>query len=106
MYTLAHLLLLVPILTCALTSASLISALGFLHVNTRSLLPKVDKLKVWVHSSNPDVLVITETWLRKSVLNTDVNISVSNLFWHDRASKGGGVAIFTKDHLQCSVVST
>ena len=37
-------------------------SLGFWHVNTRSLLPKMDELKVWVHSSNPDVLVITETW--------------------------------------------
>ena len=81
-------------------------SLGFLHVNTRSLLPKMDQLKVWVHSSNPDVLVITETWLRKSVLNTDVNFSGYNLYRQDRSSKGGGVAIFTKDHLQCSVAST
>ncbi|CAB1352462.1 unnamed protein product, partial [Coregonus sp. 'balchen'] len=80
--------------------------MGFLHVNTRSVLPKIDQLKVWVHSSNPDVLVITETWLRKSVLNTDVNLSGYNLFRQDRSSKGGGVAIFTKEHLQCSVVST
>jgi exonuclease III len=81
-------------------------SLGFLHVNTRSLLPKMNQLKVWVHKSDPDVLVITETWLRKSVLNTDVNLSVYNLFRQDRSSKGGRVAIFTKDHLQCSVVST
>jgi hypothetical protein len=54
----------------------------------RSLLPKMDKLKVWVHSSNPDVLVITETWLRKSVLNTDVNISGYKLFWQDRWGSG------------------
>lgn len=52
------------------------------------------------------MLVITETWLRKSVLNTDANLSGYNLFWQDRSSKGGGVAIFTKDHLQCSIVST
>ena len=81
-------------------------SLGFLHINTRSLLPEIDQFKVWDHSSNPDVLVITETWLRKSVLNTDVNLSGYNLFRQDRSSKGGGVSIFTKDHLQCSVVST
>ena len=64
MYTLAHLLLLAPTPTCALISASLISALvkirDFLHVNTRSVLPKMDQLKVWVHSSKSDVLVITD----------------------------------------------
>ena len=37
-------------------------SLGFLHINTGSLLPKMDQLKVWVHNSNSDVLVITETW--------------------------------------------
>ena len=79
--------------------------MGFLHVNTRSVLPKIDQLKVWVHSSNPDVLIIIETWLRKSLLNTDVNLSGYNLFQKDRSSKGDGVAIFTKEHLQCSVVS-
>ena len=63
------------------------------------------QLSVWVHSSNPAVLVITEMWLRKSVLNTDVNLSGYNLFQQDRSSKGGGVAIINKDHLQCSVVS-
>ena len=61
-------------------------SLGFLHVNTRSLLPKTNQLKVWVHSSNPDVLVITEMWLRKSVLNTDVNLAGYNLFQQNRSS--------------------
>ena len=67
MYTLTHLLFLAPILTCALISASLITA-------PVKALPKMDQLKVWVQSSIPDVLVITETCLRKSVLNTDVNL--------------------------------
>ena len=58
--------------------------LVFLHFDTLSLFPNKDQLKVWVHSSNPDVLVITETWLRKSVLNTDVNLSGYNLFRQDR----------------------
>ena len=71
------------------------------NINTRSLLPKMDQLKVWVHSSNPDALVITETWLRKSVLNTDVNLFGYNLFRQHRSSKGGGVAIFTKDYQVC-----
>jgi hypothetical protein len=63
-------------------------------------------MKVWVSSSNPDVLVITETWFRKSVLNTDVDLSGYKNFRQYRYSKGGGVAIFTKDHLQWSVDST
>ena len=77
--------------------------LGFLHVNTRSILPKMDQLKVWVESSNPDVLVITETWLRRSIPYPEVNLSGYKLFRQDRSSRGGGVAIFAKEHLQCTI---
>lgn len=77
--------------------------LGFLHVNARSILPKLDQLKVWVESSNPDVLVITETWLRNSIPYPDLYLSGYNLFRQDRSSKGGGVAIFTKEYLQCTI---
>ena len=49
--------------------------LGFLHVNARSILPKLDQLKVWVESSRPDVLVITETWLRNSIPYPDLYLS-------------------------------
>ena len=34
----------------------------------------MDQFKVWIHSSNPDVLVITETWLRKGALNTTKSV--------------------------------
>ena len=39
-------------------------------------------------------------------MNTDVNFSGNNLFRQDRSSKGGEMEIFTKNHLQCLVVST
>lgn len=77
--------------------------LGYLHINARSLLPKMDQLKLWVNSSNPDVLVITETWLKMSIPYPDLFLPGYNLFIQDRSSKGGGVAIFTKEYLQCSV---
>lgn len=80
------------------------NSMGFLHVNVRSLVPKMDQLKVWVESSNPHVLVLTETWLRNSVSYPDTSITGYNLFRQDRSSKGGGVAIYSKEHLHCSVV--
>ena len=64
----------------------------------------MDQLKVGVESSNPHVLVLTETWLRKSVSYPDINITGYNLFRQDRSTKGGGVAIYSKEHLLCSVV--
>jgi hypothetical protein len=110
MYTLVHLLLLATILTCALISASIIYALikdwVFCTLLLEAYYLKMDQLKVWVHSANTDVVVITETWLRKRDLNTDINLTGYNLFLQDGSSKGGRVTIFTKDHLQCLVVST
>lgn len=41
--------------------------IGFLHINARSLLPKLDLLKTWFMSANPDIVVISETWLKPSV---------------------------------------
>ena len=32
-----------------------------------------------------------------------INIAGYNVFRQDRTSKGGGVAIFAKEHLQCSI---
>ena len=81
-------------------------ALGFLHVNARSLLPKIDQIKVLVHSSNPEVLVITESWLKKNIPDSDIGIAGYNVFRQDRSSKAGGVVIFTKEHLQCSIATS
>ena len=77
--------------------------LGFLHANVRSLVPKIDQLKVWVESSSPEVLFLTETWLRKSLSYPETNLPGYNLFCQDRSSKGRGVAIYAKEHLQCTV---
>lgn len=49
--------------------------LGFLHINIWSLLPKIDQLKVWVAGSFPDMLIISETWLKKYVLDNEICLS-------------------------------
>jgi len=79
------------------------TCMGFLHINIRSLLPKLDLLSSWVHTVTPDVLAISESWLKKSIANPDIFIPGYNLFCQDRATKGGGVALYVKDHLQCVV---
>ena len=58
------------------------SGLHIIHVNARSLLSnmKMDMLKIWVESTGADVIVISETWLSKSVLDKDVAIEGFNIF--------------------------
>ncbi len=43
------------------------SGLGFFHFNVRSLVPKMCMLRIWAHSTDTDVIVLSETWLSKSV---------------------------------------
>ncbi len=44
------------------------SGLGFIHMNVRSLLPKMDLEHIWAKNTSADVIVISETWLNKTVL--------------------------------------
>ena len=57
------------------------------------LLNKMDVLKVWINSTNADVIVLSETWLTNSVLDKDISINGYNVYRADRPRKGGGVAM-------------
>lgn len=39
------------------------SGLKFFHLNARSLVPKIDMVKIWAESTDAYVIVISETWL-------------------------------------------
>lgn len=39
--------------------------LGIVHLNVRSLLPKLDQVQIWAKTTKADILVISETWLKK-----------------------------------------
>uniref|UniRef100_A0A4W5MBV4 Globin domain-containing protein n=1 Tax=Hucho hucho TaxID=62062 RepID=A0A4W5MBV4_9TELE len=55
------------------------------------------------HSANPDVLAVSESWLRKTTNNAEISIP-NYIFRQDRTAKGGGVAIYCRDSLQSSVL--
>ena len=82
------------------------SGLGVIHVNVRSLLPKLDLVKIWAKTSDTDILVLTETWLNKSVTDKDIAIKGYNVFRCDRPRKGEGIAIFTKNKFQTTLLSS
>ena len=41
------------------------SGLKFLHMNVRSLVPKLDFVNIWIKTANPDVFMLSETWHKK-----------------------------------------
>ncbi len=67
-------------------------------------MPKLDQLKLWVESAKPDVVVITETWLKKSIDDSSISMVGYNIFRQDRSSKVEGVAIFVKEYLYCTKI--
>ncbi len=40
--------------------------LDFIHMQVRSLLPKLDLVCIWANNTSSDVIVISETWLNKT----------------------------------------
>lgn len=80
------------------------SGLGIVHFNVRSLLPKLDQVQVWAKTTKADILVISETWLKKSNSSHDVALEGYNVFRADRKSKGGGVAMYIKSNFHATVL--
>lgn len=95
-----------PCLQCVLTPAEFKSMPGLkiVHLNVRSLLPKMDMVRIWIESTDADIVIISETWLTKSITNEDINVHGYNVFRSDRPKKGGGVAIYVKSRFGASVV--
>ena len=76
--------------------------LHFIHLNTRSLPPKVDELRLIASSSKAAIIGITETWLDDSVSDTEINIPGYLLYRQDRKRSGGGVCIYVRSDIHYS----
>lgn len=72
----------------------------------RSLLPKLDYIKVFLQQTNVDTLVISETWLTNKITKFMITIDGYSVFRCDRPSKSGGVAIYVKNGFTVSVESS
>ena len=82
------------------------TGLGIIHINARSMLSKIDAIRIWAHSTDTDIFVLSETWLSKSVSDKDISIKGYNVFRCDRPRKGGGIAIYVKNRFHTSLVTT
>ena len=77
--------------------------LHFVGLNVRSLLPKIEQLKIFTKSNNPAVLALCETWLDDSITPNEINIPGYNLERNDRNRQGGGVCLFIRDNLSYNI---
>ena len=73
--------------------------LHFLHINIRSLLPKISELRSLVSKASPAVVAISESWLDESVPDNEINIQEYTVLRHDRNRCGGGVCIYVRNDI-------
>ena len=80
-----------------------------IHLNCRSILNKVEELEMIVEECNPDIIVLTETWMDDSVPKQACIPDGYHIIRKDRSTnfkqkygknKGGGVAILYKQHIK------
>lgn len=78
--------------------------LHFLHLNARSLLPKISELKLIALKSKAAIISISETWLDDSVTDAEINIENYSVVRLDRSRIGGGVCMFIRNDLAFSLL--
>ena len=63
-----------------------------------SLVPKIDEVRLYVSKHNPDLVFITETWLKESIGDNHVDLPGYNIKRRDRSvAQHGGVCFFSKE---------
>ena len=70
--------------------------LHFIHINARSLLPKISEIKLIAANSKAAVIGISETWLDESVSDSEVEIENYTIYRKDRNRNGGGVCAYVR----------
>ena len=84
-------------------SSSPPNALSILYTNCRSVLPKLDHLRLLASTQNPHILAVTETWLDNSISDSEVMVPGYQLVRRDRNRHGGGIAMYIQDHLPFTI---
>ena len=86
--------------------------LKIVYTNARSVVNKINELKLYVLDTDPDVIAITETWTHCNISNQYLNIPNYYIASrHDRKDtlngRGGGLLIYVKSKWKsCEVIAT
>ena len=74
-------------------------------INARSLRGKPDQLQCVLSSTDPDIVIVTETWLDASIMSSEIFPSDFTAYRKDRKTdtRGGGVLIAVNNRLMSSL---
>jgi len=68
------------------------------HLNIKSAYPKLDSLKLWLLNQPLDVFTLSETWLKLSITDSEIQIPGYSCVRSDRLHKaGGGTMAYVRD---------
>lgn len=57
----------------------------------------MDMIRTWTNTANADIMILSETWLKKSVTDDSIFIDGYKVYRTDNwAGRGEGVAIYVK----------
>ena len=73
--------------------------LNFIHLNVRSILPKLSELKLIAMNTNAAVICLSETWLDSSVSDAEIHIDNYSVVRRDRDRHGGGVCCYIRNNI-------
>ena len=73
--------------------------LSIMYFNARSVLSKLDDLRLMCTLEKPDVVCIVETWLCSDITNNEIAIPEYTVHRLDRNRHGGGILIYCHCHL-------
>jgi hypothetical protein len=64
-------------------------------INARSVINKIDDLRVIANTENLDIICITESWANNNVADAELSIPGYNITRNDRENKrGGGILLY------------
>ena len=74
--------------------------LSVVHLNVRSLLGKMDQLRLLCQRNGVDIMTLSETWLIKGIDDGEIELPGYSIIRRDRGERiGGGVIIYIRDGL-------
>jgi exonuclease III len=70
-----------------------------------SLSPKIDEIRLYVQDHDPDIMCLTETWLKDTVESSVIHITIYTLVRKDRIyAQHGGVCLYIKESIPFTVL--
>ena len=75
-----------------------------MYFNTRSLIPKLDELRLICATSSPHIVCVVETWLGREISDSEIAINDYNITRLDRNRHGGGIAFYIRSDLHSEIV--